>query len=146
MCCNFDNLWWLKSNEFEVMTQPCVHRNFWLARILECFVMIRERLCNELTWELGFYKETKEQNKESDCTRPHDPRAKLNFSLVAICCAIKRPQPVKIDPKKASENGLCSLLSLPKKKREETNYNWWAKEVILSQAQPLVTYWRFSWA
>ena len=77
--------------------------------------MIRERLCNELIWELGFYKETKEQNKESDCTRPHDPRAKLNFSLVAICCAIKSPQPVKIDPKKASENWAMFSSFLTKK-------------------------------
>ena len=85
--------------------------------------MIRERLCNELTWELGFYKETKEQNKESDFTKPFDPRAKLNFALVAMCCAIKSPQPVKIGPKKPHKNGLCPL-SFPKKKREETKYNW----------------------
>ena len=86
--------------------------------------MIRERLCNELTWELRFYKETKEKNKESDCTRTHDPRAKPNFALVAICCAIKSPQLVKIDPKKAAQKWALFSSFLPKKKREETKYNW----------------------
>ena len=80
--------------------------------------MIRERLCNELTWELGFYKETKEQNKESDFTKPYDPRAKLNFALVAMCCAIKSPQPVKIDPKK-SLTKMGYVLFFPYQKRRE---------------------------
>ena len=79
--------------------------------------MIRERLCNELTWELGFYKETKEQNKENDCTKPHDPRAQLNFALVAICYTIKSPQPVKIDPKKASQKWALFSSFLPKKEK-----------------------------
>ena len=81
--------------------------------------MIRERLCNELSWELGFTRN--QQNKESVCTRPPGPWPKLNFALVAICCAIKSPQPAKMGPKIASQNGLCSLLFFPKKKREKAN-------------------------
>ena len=71
--------------------------------------------------EVGIYKETKEQNKESVYTRPPAPWAKLNFALVAICCAIISPQPAKMGPKIASQNGLCSHLSFPKKKREKAN-------------------------
>ena len=71
---------------------------------------------------MGFYKETKEQNKESDCTRPHDPRAKLNFALVAICCAIKIPQPVKIGPKK-SLTKMGFVLLFPSQKRRERKQN-----------------------
>ena len=40
---------------------------------------------------------------------------------LAICCAIISLQPAKMGPKIASQNGLCSLLSFPKKKREKAN-------------------------
>ena len=77
---------------------------------------------------VGIYKETKEQNKESVCTRPLAPWAKLNFALVAICCAIISPQPAKMGPKIASKNGLkkWALFSsfLPKKEERESKYNW----------------------
>ena len=70
---------------------------------------------------VGIFKETYEQNKESVCTRPLAPWAKLNFALVAICCAIISPQSAKMGPKIASQNELCSLLSFPKKEREKAN-------------------------